>query len=180
VPLTDVVSAGDRHTLQPAPAIIELLLGQSALARPSCERPLLDFRVVRLDDEGRPVSDAAGRPEWEPAVAMGEDGQQHHLSSAHFRPTVFVTEDGAGLPAVVFEFTDEGSALFAEITARLSDRSLPLGIFVEDELVAAPVVRSAIRDRGIISGLSVDEAQRLADRLNADAMRCPGDPHQPR
>ena len=63
---------------------------------------------------------------------------------------------------------DEGALLMEAASRRLLDK--PIGIFYDDRLVIAPVVRSVLRSEGVIAGLSGPEAKRLAIRLNLGAL----------
>ena len=74
---------------------------------------------------------------------------------------------------VVFEFTDEGADLFAQITGRLIGR--PLGIFLDDTYISSPIVRSRIEGgAGVIENIgSLDEARYLSTLLNYGALPVP-------
>lgn len=74
-------------------------------------------------------------------------------------------------PVVAFEWNDDGANLFYQITGRLIGE--PLGIFLDDELISAPTVQSQIAARGIIEGLTFDEATMLSIQLNAGALPLP-------
>jgi preprotein translocase subunit SecD len=69
---------------------------------------------------------------------------------------------------VAFELNDEGALLMEAATRRLLGK--PMGIFYDDHLVIAPVVRSVLRAQGVIGGLSAAEAKRLAVQLNSGAL----------
>ena len=76
-------------------------------------------------------------------------------------------------PTVSIEFTPEGAKKFAEITSRNIGR--PLAISLDDQIVMAPVVQTAITDgRANISGkFTIDEAKRLTIQLNAGSLPIP-------
>lgn len=63
---------------------------------------------------------------------------------------------------IEIEFTPSGKAKFADITARCMMK--PIGIFVENTLICAPVIRERITGgRAIISGrFTREEAERIA------------------
>jgi beta-lactamase regulating signal transducer with metallopeptidase domain len=60
------------------------------------------------------------------------------------------TKDAGNKPAIVVEFDDAGANHFAKITKANIDKSL--AIVVNDKVVSAPVVRSPMSRRGIITG----------------------------
>src|SRR5215210_2382257 len=76
--------------------------------------------------------------QWKVAVAPGLDGQDKELTGKYFRPNSQVVFDPrSNQPQVAFEFDDEGSQMFAEITGRLAPsppgagNGKPLGIFLD-------------------------------------------------
>lgn len=76
-------------------------------------------------------------------------------------------------PLVAVRFTDEGGELFAEITgAHVGEQ---LGIFLDGELLSAPVINEAITGgTAIISGsFTPDEARALAQNLSFGALPVP-------
>jgi len=72
---------------------------------------------------------------------------------------------------VNFEWGDTGARLFSQITGRLIGE--PLGIFLDEELISAPIVQSQISSKGIIEGLTFDEARILSSQLNGGALPLP-------
>lgn len=119
----------------------------------------LDFRELGADGQ------------WTVAKATGSDGQEKELTGKYFRPNAQVTFDQQNRPEVAFEFDSEGAVLFEQITKRLIGQ--PLGIFLDNELISAPRVQAVIKDRGVITGLKLDEARLLAIQLNAGALPVP-------
>ncbi|MBI3980108.1 MAG: protein translocase subunit SecD [Chloroflexi bacterium] len=124
----------------------------------------LDFREQVIKDDGA--------SEWQIAKAKGLDGQEKELTGKYFKPNAAVAFDPqSGRPEVAFEFDAEGAQLFEQITQRLIGR--PLGIFLDNELISAPTVQAVIRDRGVITGVPLEEARTLAIQLNAGALPVP-------
>lgn len=124
----------------------------------------LDFREL--------VSKPDGTAEWVKAKAKGSDGQEKELTGEFFKPTAAVVLDPTtSKPQVAFEFNDEGGQMFEQITGRLIQK--PLGIFLDNEMISAPTVQAVIRDRGVITGISLEEGRRLAIQLNAGALPVP-------
>ena len=108
-------------------------------------------------------------PGWQPVTAEGGGGVEKPLTGAFLRPTsALVADPTTGLPTVRFEFNREGARMFEQITRRLIGR--PLGIFLDDQLVSAPVVQAVISQTGQITGVGQREASLLAIQLNAGAL----------
>jgi len=133
---------------------------------PSEENPshmaILEFREQ--------VTDANGQTIWVPAKGT-INGQEKVLSSVYFKDT-YVTTDDSGNILLVFEWTAEGSQLSEQITSRLIGK--PLAIFEGDEPLLGedgqpivPTIKSVIKDKGQIEGLSLHEATTLSELLNA-------------
>lgn len=76
-------------------------------------------------------------------------------------------------PSILVEFNSEGSKLFAELTKQNIGKAL--GIFLDDVLLSAPVVRDEISDgQAEISGqFTVEEAKELTRNLNLGALPVP-------
>ncbi|MFB3893981.1 MAG: hypothetical protein ACE15C_18385 [Phycisphaerae bacterium] len=74
--------------------------------------------------------------------------------------------DEMGRPSVLFRFDAQGAALFEKLTK--AHVGQVLAIIVDGKVLSAPVIRSVIRDSGIISGtFTDDEVNRLAAALKA-------------
>ena len=132
----------------------------------------LDFREQRLREDGTPVLDLNGSIIWDPAAASDRSGQMVHLTGQFMMPNSQVIIDPTtNLPNVAFQFNPDGARLFEQITERLIGRSL--GIFLDDLLVSAPTVQAVISENGVITNLSVEEAEDLAIELNAGALPIP-------
>ena len=89
------------------------------------------------------------------------------------RAGVEFDQTGAGQPYVSITFDSEGDKLFGDLTARLIRQ--PIGIFLDGELISAPIVQQAIYggQAQITGNFTVDEAKVLAQRLNAGALPVP-------
>jgi len=136
---------------------------------------LLEFGELVADDEEAKWENELGR--WKPATAV-MDGEEKALTSRYFKENTYVSQDNLGRLLLVFEWDEEGSKLSEEITSRLINK--PLGIFEgsvallgEDGIPIAPIVRSTIRDRGQIEGLSLNEVTSLSVQLNAGRLPVP-------
>ena len=78
--------------------------------------------------------------------------------------------DQNGQPAVEFQFDAQGARAFGDYTAENVGK--PFAIVLDDEVISAPVIQSAIPGgRGIITGnFSVEESTKLAVLLRAGAL----------
>jgi hypothetical protein len=132
----------------------------------------LDFREQVLDAQGQPVLAADGNQQWAIAKAKGSDGQEKELTGRYLKPnTEVVIAPVTNEPKVAFEWNEEGAILFEQITQR--NLMKPLGIFLNNKLLSAPEVRAVIKDKGVITGLSPDEARTLAIQLNSGVLPLP-------
>jgi preprotein translocase subunit SecD len=130
---------------------------------------LLEFGELVADEEEAQWENELGR--WKPAVAV-IDGQEKELTSRYFKENTYIDRDNLGRIELIFEWDEEGSKISEEVTGRLIGQ--PLGIFEgddaligEDGVPIAPIVQATIVDRGIITGLSFNEAEQLSNQLNA-------------
>lgn len=81
---------------------------------------------------------------------------------------------GTNQPVVTFEFKREGADKFWAFTRTHIGQHL--AIVLDGKIISAPVVKAAIRGRGIIEGsFSVSEAQNLSVLLNAGSLPIPLD-----
>lgn len=80
---------------------------------------------------------------------------------------------GIGSPQISLQFDDEGTKLFADITARNIDK--PVAIMIDGEVVSQPTVQAEIRDgQAVITGdFTLPEANALVKRFNEGALPVP-------
>lgn len=97
-------------------------------------------------------------------------GKETKLTGKHLVQAFVQFDQETGKPIVALEFNEEGKKLFAEITERNIDK--PLAIFLDDQMLFAPVVEQKIPDgQAIIRGdYELDQAKELATQLNAGAL----------
>ncbi len=78
-----------------------------------------------------------------------------------------------GKPQVALQFSDAGKKLFADITTR--NVSKPVGIFLDNGLLSAPVVQQPILDgNAVITGnFTTNDANKLAIAINSGALPLP-------
>ena len=95
------------------------------------------------------------------------------LEGQHIKDANLVFSQGNGQPAVSFVLDKEGTRRFREKTSNNINRQL--AIVLDDKVITAPVIRSAIDGgRGEISGsFTVSEANELALLLRAGALPAP-------
>jgi protein-export membrane protein SecD/preprotein translocase SecF subunit len=116
-----------------------------------------------------------GVVKWQPATGITNE-QRRVLTGRFLRSNSEALVDPTGCngtpPCVTIEFNGEGGLLFEQITGRLV--GYPLGIFLDDELVSSPGVSQALSGQTfVITGITLDEAKRLAIQLNAGALPVP-------
>jgi preprotein translocase subunit SecD len=132
----------------------------------------LDFRELVVDENGSPVLDEAGKEQWVIAKAKGSDGEERELAGKYLKPNAqVVLTPQTNEPEVAFEWNSEGAILFEQITQRNLQK--PLGIFLDNQLISAPKVQSVIKEKGVITGLNLEEAKTLAIQLNSGSLDVP-------
>lgn len=115
---------------------------------------------------------ATAKLEFKEADPENKDWKATGITGADLKRAQAAT-DGTGTWKILFELKPEAAKKFGDLTARLIDK--PLGISLDDNIISAPTVRSAITaGQGEISGnFTVEEAQDLAVQLNAGALPVP-------
>lgn len=138
------------------------------------ETGLLEFREQKFDENGDPViNETTGELVFEnqSATAIGEDGQEKALTGQYLKSAQRDVDPYEG-PIVTFEWDSEGAHLFEQITRRNLEK--PLAIYVDNQLISAPVVQSVISGRGQIEGrFTLEEAADLANKLNSGVLDVP-------
>ena len=121
----------------------------------------LEFREFK-DEEIQPSI----VPTLENTKPSGVDGTDLKRATTDFQQA---SQDQAqGGPVVNFKIRGESVEKFSELTRRLIGK--PLVVFLDDIPISAPTVQSEISEEGIITGVSAEEAKRLAIQLNAGAL----------
>jgi len=122
----------------------------------------LDFREYKVE-EVQQGTETAQIPYFEPTKLNGQFLKKASLTF----------DQQSGKPQIALKFNKEGAALFAEITAKNIKK--PLAIFLDEQLLTAPIVQQAIKDgNAVITGdFTVDEAKALINSLNAGALPAP-------
>jgi len=114
-----------------------------------------------------------GNVMWVPATGIGTDDKEKALTGHFLKANARVELVGAGSqPVVAIEFNSEGGKLFGQITDRLV--GLPMAIFLDEEIISAPTIRSHITGgSAVIEGVPLEEGRRLAIQLNSGALPVP-------
>ena len=143
---------------------------------------------VFADEEGNRLNTATMVPEeieasrifaWVPA--RGNDGQQ--LTGDYLEDAGVLTNQQTGATEIVvgIEWDETGTLLFDDIATRLynpnayGEPQTLLGIFLDNNLLSAPVVNAAkFEGSGIITGsYTLDSAGELANLLNSGVLPMP-------
>lgn len=109
---------------------------------------------------------AAGIPELQ-YKSTGLSGKNLKTAGVVFQ------SQGLGEPQVSLKFDDEGTKLFAELTKKNLNKTI--AIYLDNQIISAPTVQAEITtgDAVITGSFSVDEAKKLAGRLNEGALPVP-------
>jgi preprotein translocase subunit SecD len=132
----------------------------------------LDFKEAESE---KPAVESGGQPQvtWKPATGIGLDGKEKALTGKYLKPNaqVAISQQATSKPEVAFEWNQEGAVLFEQVTKRNLNK--PLGIFLDSVLISAPTVQAVIKDKGVITGLDLQEARSLAIQLNSGSLDVP-------
>ncbi len=165
------------------------------------ETPSLEFKVLRSENDlkQKAILDAkeavqkfvlnqvAGADDASLDISLKDNFDEETLALAQEDPEfissgltgrylkkaqVTFSEQSLG-PTISVEFNNEGKDLFMEITK--ANVGKPVGIFLDGELISAPIVREEIQNGSAeISGnFTIDEAKTLTRNLNLGALPIP-------
>ncbi len=137
------------------------------------EVAVLEIREELRDESGNAILDEDGNIQWVVATATGSDGVTiEKLTGKYLQPNAYVgLEQTTNKPQVVFEWNDEGATLFTEITTR--NLNQPIAIFLDGENIQTATVSAVISSSGVISGMTLQEAQDLVIQLNSGSLDVP-------
>lgn len=95
------------------------------------------------------------------------------LTGADLKRSSVTFDQQSGGPVVSIEFNEAGTKKFADLTKELIGK--PLAIFLDDQLVTAPMVQTEIlTGQAVITGsFTTEEAKTLSTQLNAGALPVP-------
>ncbi len=141
------------------------------------QTPLLEFKLENPNPPQATVG-ANGQVVIDPNsawISTGLSGKQLKRATADILGQTSGQQTTAlGQDVVVrLEFNNEGTKLFSDITSKNIGKRL--AIFLDSQIISAPVIQSAITDgTAIISGnFTPQEAKDLATRLNSGALPVP-------
>ncbi len=99
--------------------------------------------------------------------------QDTPLTGQYLKKADVIFSSTTNEPAVSLQFNSEGAKLFEQITGRNIGK--PLAIFLDYQLIEAPIVNSAISggNAQITGKFTVKEAQTIVKNLNAGALPAP-------
>lgn len=186
--MTSIPESDRDQALDSAKNVIERRVNLFGVSEPIVQ-------TAKVSGEYRVITELAGVTDVNQAVSLiGKTAELQFMernvatdSAQLFIPTrvggrdlkrAFVSFDpNTGQPEVSFELTDEGGKKFGELTRRIltkNENEHQLAIILDNELVSAPVVQSAIDSQGRITGsFTTDEAKELSVQLNAGALPVP-------
>ena len=122
------------------------------------ETSRLTFREgYEVDEQGLPTGVTA-----ENIILEGADVEE---------ATVFYNQED-GTFGVGLSLSESGTAAFAEATTRLAESNGVISIWMDDTMISAPNVQTAITDgqASITGNFTAESAQELADRINSGAL----------
>lgn len=161
----DVVFNPDFKTGSVWPEVVETSFGWHVIKKLD-ERGTGDEREVKVAHVLLPKYSLSMFPdkEYKPTGLSGKN-----LKDA----VVDYRTQGVGSPQIALRFDDEGARLFADLTKRSIGK--PIAIFLDGEIISAPVVQSEILDgRAVITGnFTMPEATALVKRFNEGALPVP-------
>ncbi|MEW6106178.1 MAG: protein translocase subunit SecD [Bacillota bacterium] len=168
---TDTVKA-DEDAVVRAKEVIERRVNQLGVAEPVIYRQGAKRIVVELAGVKDPqrAKEIIGRT----AQLEFKDDQGNVIMTGNDLKNATAGPDEYGRPAVHFELTAEGARKFEKATRENIGR--PISIYLDQELLSAPVVQSVIKDKGQITGIgTMERAKDLSMMLRAGALPVPLD-----
>lgn len=152
-----VAGAVENRLLVELPGVTDVQAAVDAIGK----TPTLEFRLAA-------TSTATTTPEFVPTALTGR-----YLERADLQ---FGSQTGAGIanePLVLLTFTEEGAALFEEITR--DNVGNTLAIYLDGQPISAPVIREAIPGgvATVSGGFTPEEARDLVQNLNFGALPVP-------
>ncbi|NLG79065.1 MAG: protein translocase subunit SecD [Firmicutes bacterium] len=168
---TDTVKA-DEDAVVRAKEVIERRVNQLGVAEPviyrqGAKRIVVELAGVKDPHRAREIIGRTAQLEF-------KDEQGNVIMTGNDLKNATAGPDEYGRPAVHFELTSEGARKFEKATRENIGR--PISIYLDQELLSAPVVQSVIKDKGQITGIgSMERAKDLSMMLRAGALPVPLD-----
>ncbi len=129
--------------------------------------------IIKAKSDVQAAIKAGKTPELSPLVFEDPDFKHIGLDGKHLKNAQLVFDGTTGKPQVSIEWDDVGKAIFASTTANNIGKKI--GIVLDNTLISAPTVQSAITDgKAVITGIGNQaEAKALATRLKTGALPVP-------
>ena len=186
VTLSDDLPSEDARQLMEVTALLELrqpVLDENgdieclSLEGTRLSVPRENITYATDDPGGRPmprcvVSEGqAGEIIWEPAVGSDSESQTEDAPPVTLGPVTAVV-DRTEAPVVIIGLTPLGAQILESTSRQLV--GLPLGIFLDGELLAGPTIQEAIATGNLpIAGLTLNDANFLAAQLEGGPLPVP-------
>ncbi len=142
--------------------VVETEFGYHILYRVG-SRPARSYEIAHIEMPWTTASDVLTVDPWADTALSGKD----------LKKATVAFDQTTGVPLVMLQFDEHGTALFAELTK--NNVGKVIGIFLDGEAITTPVVNEAIYGgEATISGnFTIAEAKLLVQRLNAGALPVP-------
>jgi preprotein translocase subunit SecD len=145
--------------------------------------PFLEFKELKPEDivqkiqdkrneiQGKSFDEIQQIPDWQ--LAYEDPFESTNLTGQYLEKAELTFDQTTYKPQVSLQFNSEGAKIFQELTAKNVGK--PLGIYIDQTLLSAPVVQEEISGgRAQITGsFTVEEARDLVRNLNAGALPVP-------
>ena len=130
------------------------------------QTPVLEFRLQKPGVENLTRQQLASSSPSDLFVATGLTGRLLSNAQLQFDSTTHK-------PLIILNFNDEGKALFAKVTTETIGRTL--AIFLDGQLIEAPVIRDAIENGAaqITGSFDPNAAKQVVTQLNYGALPVP-------
>ncbi len=158
----------------------QLLSSQGALTfRPQkAGIPMTDLNVLLSERQTIPNTDEVALEAVNTAILALFDEPQIQSGDVRDASTNFETFNQFG--EIRVEFNAAGAEAFTELTREIAGTGRSVGIFVDDELISAPIVDSTYAETGITGGeavitgaFSTTEAEAIATQIRSGAFPAP-------
>jgi preprotein translocase subunit SecD len=166
---TETIKADD-DAVSRAKEVIERRVNQLGVAEPviyrqGARRIIVELAGVKDPHRAREIIGRTAQLEF-------RDERGNIIMTGNDLKTAVAGYDQYSRPAVNFELTGEGARKFEKAT--LDNIGRRIAIYLDEELLSAPVVQTVIKDKGQITGLgSMDRAKDLSMMLRAGALPVP-------
>lgn len=136
------------------------------------ETPFLEFKKMEMTSVSAPP-DQSGDSSADQNQIVEPTFIETGLSGKNLKTANVQFMSQSGKPEVGIEFDSEGAKMFADLTKQNIGKQI--AIFLDGQVISAPTVQTQITDgKAVITGnFTLDEAKKLAQRLNEGALPMP-------